>query len=241
MRYQTPGQVRDDRELHRDRVRVASAVLRGPGSRCRAADPGRPGVRAGCREVSSDARSTWTGTTSPTVEWLLSYSRWTQVELALSETFGGPSVGSAGRAVDARGGSDGASSRQPKERNAPAAARLSEERPYLRSLRPTRVPGVHDVPVPGAEWSTIRGPRAGLLGAVAVDRSHRRGARQHPSTVEVPYSSRVLCTMARLRGSAEHRIDYPPHSSEAWSESRGAFGRSLPGGVVPVARVPGGV
>ena len=38
--------------------------------------------------------------------------------------------------------------------------------------------------------------------------AHRVAARQHPSTVEVLYGGRVLCTMPRLRGSAEHRIDY---------------------------------
>ena len=42
------------------------------------------------------------------------------------------------------------------------------------------------------------GRRPGLLGAVAVI-GHLVEARQHPSTVEVLYGGRVLCTMPRLR------------------------------------------
>ena len=37
---------------------------------------------------------------------------------------------------------------------------------------------------------------------------HTVEARQHPSTVELLYGGRVLCTMPRLRSEAEHRIDY---------------------------------
>ena len=37
---------------------------------------------------------------------------------------------------------------------------------------------------------------------------HTVEAPQHPSTVEIVYGDRVLCTMPRLRGAADHRIDY---------------------------------
>ena len=53
---------------------------------------------------------------------------------------------------------------------------------------------------------------------------HTVEARQHPSTVEVLYGDRVLCTMPRLRGSAEHRIDYR-HSIGSLVRKPGAFAR----------------
>ena len=37
---------------------------------------------------------------------------------------------------------------------------------------------------------------------------HTVEARQHPSAVEVLYGGRVRCTMPRLRGAADRRIDY---------------------------------
>ena len=49
-------------------------------------------------------------------------------------------------------------------------------------------------------------------------------ARQHPSTVEVLYGGRVLCTMPRLRGAADHRIDYR-HIIASLVRKPGAFAR----------------
>ncbi len=105
----------------------------------------------------------------------------------------------------------GSSERLSTERNRPAASRLAEERAFLRDA------GVHDGAVPGLKWHDPR-RRPDLLGAVAVDRSHGRGA-QHPSTVEALYGGRVVCTMPRLRGAADHGT-----SLRAWS-TPGAFAR----------------
>ena len=53
---------------------------------------------------------------------------------------------------------------------------------------------------------------------------HTVEARQHPSTVEVLYGGRVLCTMPRLRGAADHRIDYR-HIIGSLVRKPGAFAR----------------
>ena len=94
-----------------------------------------------------------------------------------------------------------------EERNAPAAARLAEERPYLGPLPSGRVPEYTTFECRVRKWSTIRvGGRVYSVPSRLI--GHTVEARQHPSTVEVLYGGRVLCTMPRLRGSAEHRIDY---------------------------------
>ena len=49
-------------------------------------------------------------------------------------------------------------------------------------------------------------------------------ARQHPSTVEVRYGGQLLCTMPRLRGAADHRIDYR-HIIGSLVRKPGAFAR----------------
>ena len=100
-------------------------------------------------------------------EWVLSYSRWTYVGLALSETRRSSAGCASGGTI--------------------------------------RVGGrVYSVP-------------SRLIG-------HTVEARQHPSTVEVLYGGRVLCTMPRLRGSAEHRIDYR-HIIGSLVRKPGAFAR----------------
>ena len=53
---------------------------------------------------------------------------------------------------------------------------------------------------------------------------HTVEARQHPSTVEVLYGGGVLCTMPRLRGAADHRIDYR-HIIGSLVRKPGAFAR----------------
>jgi len=110
-----------------------------------------------------------------------------------------------------------------EERNAPAAARLAEERPYLRSLPAARVPEYTTFQCRVRKWSTIRvGGRVYSVPSRLI--GHLVEARQHPTTVEVLYGGRVLCTMPRLRGSAEHRIDYR-HIIGSLVRKPGAFAR----------------
>ena len=64
-----------------------------------------------------------------------------------------------------------------EERNRPAAARLAEEPFVSAAVADGSHPRVHDVPVPGVrKWSTDSDRQPDLLGAVAVDRPHGRGA-----------------------------------------------------------------
>ena len=92
-------------------------------------------------------------------------------------------------------------------RNARAAPRLAEERSYLRPLPSVRIPGYTTFRCVVRTWSTIRvGGRVWSVPSRLIRRTVE--ARQHLSTVEVLYGGRVLCTMRRLPGSAEHRIDY---------------------------------
>ena len=110
-----------------------------------------------------------------------------------------------------------------EERNAPASARLAEERPYLGSLPSARVPEYTTFQCRVRKWSTIRvGGRVYSVPSRLI--GHMVEARQHPSTVEVLYGGRVLCTMPRLRGSAEHRIDYR-HIIGSLVRKPGAFAR----------------
>jgi hypothetical protein len=53
---------------------------------------------------------------------------------------------------------------------------------------------------------------------------HTVEARQHPTTVEVRYRGQVLETMPRLRGDADHRIDYR-HIIGSLVRKPGAFTR----------------
>ena len=108
-------------------------------------------------------------------------------------------------------------------RNTPAAARLAEERPYLRPLPSARIPEYTTFRCVVRKWSTIRvGGRVYSVPSRLI--GHTVEARQHPSTVEVLYGGRVLCTMPRLRGSAEHRIDYR-HIIGSLVRKPGAFAR----------------
>ncbi len=108
-------------------------------------------------------------------------------------------------------------------RNARAAPRLAEERPYLRPLPPARIPEYTTFRCVVRKWSTIRvGGRIYSVPSRLI--GHTVEARQHPSTVEVLYGGRVLCSMPRLRGSAEHRIDYR-HIIGSLVRKPGAFAR----------------
>ena len=108
-------------------------------------------------------------------------------------------------------------------RNTPAATRLAEERAYLRPLPSARVPEYTTFQCRVRKWSTIRvGGRIYSVPSRLI--GHTVEARQHPSTVEVLYGGRVLCTMPRLRGAAEHRIDYR-HIIGSLVRKPGAFAR----------------
>ena len=110
-----------------------------------------------------------------------------------------------------------------EERNAPAASRLAEERSYLRPLPAARVPEYTTFQCRVRKWSTIRiGSRIYSVPSRLI--GHTVEARQHPSTVEILYGGRVLCTMPRLRGAADHRIDYR-HIIASLVRKPGAFAR----------------
>jgi hypothetical protein len=108
-------------------------------------------------------------------------------------------------------------------RNGAAAVRLAEERPYLRPLPSARIPEYTTFRCVVRKWSTIRvGGRIYSVPSRLI--GHTVEARQHPSTVEVLYGGRVLCTMPRLRGAADHRIDYR-HIIGSLVRKPGAFAR----------------
>ena len=110
-----------------------------------------------------------------------------------------------------------------QERNTPSAARLAEERAYLRPLPAARVPEYTTFQCRVRKWSTIRvGGRIYSVPSRLI--GHTVEARQHPSTVEVLYGGGVLCTMPRLRGAADHRIDYR-HIIGSLVRKPGAFAR----------------
>jgi hypothetical protein len=110
-----------------------------------------------------------------------------------------------------------------QERNTPAAARLAEERAYLRPLPAARVPEYTTFQCKVRKWSTIRvGGRIYSVPSRLI--GHTVEARQHPTVVEILYGGRVLCTMPRLRGAAEHRIDYR-HLIGSLVRKPGAFAR----------------
>ena len=110
-----------------------------------------------------------------------------------------------------------------EERNRPAAARLAEERLYLQPLPTARIPEYTTFQCRVRKWSTIRiGSRIYSVPSRLI--GHTVEARQHPSTVEVLYGGRVLCTMPRLRGAADHRIDYR-HIIASLVRKPGAFAR----------------
>ena len=110
-----------------------------------------------------------------------------------------------------------------RKRNAPAARRLAEERPYLRALPAAPVPEYTMFTCVVRRWSTIRvGKRAYSVPSRLI--GHTVEARQYPRTVEVRYRGQLLETMPRLRGEAEHRIDYR-HIIGSLVRKPGAFAR----------------
>ena len=110
-----------------------------------------------------------------------------------------------------------------RKRNAPAAGRLADERPYLRPLPPAPVPNYTTCTCVVRRWSTIRvGGRTYSVPSRLL--GHTVEARQHPTRVEVLYRGHVIETMPRLRGDADHRIDYR-HIIGSLVRKPGAFAR----------------
>ena len=110
-----------------------------------------------------------------------------------------------------------------EERNRPAATRLAEERLSLQPLPAVPGPEYTTFQCRVRKWSTIRiGGRIYSVPSRLI--GHAVEARQHPSTVEVLYGGRVLCTMPRLRGAVDHRIDYR-HIIASLVRKPGAFAR----------------
>jgi len=110
-----------------------------------------------------------------------------------------------------------------RKRNGPAAARLADERPYLRPLPPAPVPNYTTFTCVVRRWSTIRvGKRTYSVPSRLL--GHTVEARQHPTTVDVLYRGQVIETMPRLRGEADHRIDYR-HIIGSLVRKPGAFAR----------------
>lgn len=110
-----------------------------------------------------------------------------------------------------------------RKRNAPAARRLAEERAYLRPLPAAPVANYTTFSCVVRRWSTIRvGKRTYSVPSRLL--GHTVEARQHPMTVEVLYHGHVIETMPRLRGEADHRIDYR-HIIGSLVRKPGAFAR----------------
>jgi hypothetical protein len=110
-----------------------------------------------------------------------------------------------------------------RKRNGPAARRLAEERPYLRPLPAAPVPNYTTFTCVVRRWSTIRvGKRTYSVPSRLI--GHTVEARQHPTTVEVRYRGHVIDTMPRLRGDADHRIEYR-HIIGSLVRKPGAFAR----------------
>ena len=110
-----------------------------------------------------------------------------------------------------------------RKRNGPAARRLAEERPHLRPLPGAPVPNYTTCTCVVRRWSTIRvGGRT--YSVPSRLRGHTVEARRHPTTVEVLYRGQVIETMPRIRGEADHRIDYR-HIIGSLVRKPGAFAR----------------
>jgi hypothetical protein len=108
-------------------------------------------------------------------------------------------------------------------RNRPAAARLLEERPALRSLPSSPIPSYTSYPAKVRCWSTIRvAHRTYSVPARLI--GHTIEARVYPDVVEVRYRDQVVQTMPRLRKEDEHKIDYR-HVISWLVRKPGAFAR----------------
>jgi hypothetical protein len=110
-----------------------------------------------------------------------------------------------------------------RKHNGPAAARLAEERRYLRSLPAAPVPSYTSFTCQVRRWSTIHvGSRTYSVPSSLI--GHTIEARQHPAIVEVFYRGALIERMPRIRGERDHRIDYR-HIIAALVRKPGAFAR----------------
>ena len=110
-----------------------------------------------------------------------------------------------------------------RTRNRAAAVRLAEERIHLRPLPAAPIPEYTTFQCRVRKWSTIRvGGRAYSVPSRLI--GHTVEVHQHPTLVQVFYGGEVLCTMPRLRGAADHRIDYR-HIIKSLVRKPGAFAR----------------
>jgi transcriptional regulator with XRE-family HTH domain len=107
--------------------------------------------------------------------------------------------------------------------NQRCAARLPQEKSYLRPLPSGRIPSYTDVPVRVTSWSIIRvssqvySVPSRLIGLQVT-------ARLHPTQVEILYNGRSLEAFPRLRGKGARRIDYR-HVIGSLVRKPGAFPR----------------
>jgi hypothetical protein len=107
--------------------------------------------------------------------------------------------------------------------NRPSMERLEEERAHLSPLPTTRVPAYTTYRVKVRKWSTVRIANK-TYSVPSRLRGHEIEARQYANEIEIFYRGQCIERMPRLRGGAEHRIDY---RHVIWSLVRkpGAFAR----------------
>jgi hypothetical protein len=107
--------------------------------------------------------------------------------------------------------------------NRAVEAALADERPRLKPLPTTRLPGYSTYHPRVSRWSTIRlGGRSYSVPSRLI--GHVVEVRQHPDHVDVYYTGQLAETLPRLRGERDVRIDY---RHVIWSLVRkpGAFAR----------------
>jgi hypothetical protein len=107
--------------------------------------------------------------------------------------------------------------------NQPAAKKLAIEREKLRPLPCAPVPSYTTYYPTVRRWSTVR-VNGRVYSVPSRLLGHEVEVRQHADVLEVLYRDQLLETMPRLRGSADHRVDY---RHVIWSLVRkpGAFAR----------------
>ena len=108
-----------------------------------------------------------------------------------------------------------------RRHNRHCAAKLDEERPHLRALPSTRLPSYTVSHPKVRKWSTVSVARR-LYSVHSRLIGHQVEARLHPNVVEVRYRGEIVETMPRLRGEAQHRIDYR-HVIDSLVRKPGAF------------------
>jgi len=101
--------------------------------------------------------------------------------------------------------------------------KLEDERNHLRPLPRAKLPNYTKLDVKVRKWSTVRvGGRLYSVHSRLI--GHQVEARLYPDLVEVRYRGELVETMPRLRGDAQHRIDYR-HVIGSLVRKPGAFAR----------------